>query len=189
MHLIEPHFNWLDLYVAAEDPRSPLYGQQYSEIEFQHTIYDHYIHPQWDSMESNTLYLKILYADYTKQFVIIELMGEWNDCLYNDIMFFKHNIIDPLILQGINKFILLGDNILNFHAAEDDYYQEWFDEIEDGYIVALNFRNHVRDEFYRIHADYYIGFGGELDDIYWRTLRPHHLFQRIESIMQKRLTL
>ena len=57
------------------------------------------------------------------------MFGEWNDTLHNDIMFFKRNVIDHLIGQGIRKFILLGENLLNFHGSRDDeYYEEWFEK-------------------------------------------------------------
>ncbi|MBI9035268.1 MAG: hypothetical protein JEZ03_12425 [Bacteroidales bacterium] len=187
MQELEPFYNWRHLYIANEDPRSPFYGREYSEIYFTHTIYNHYIHPQWDEIGSSTLYIKILYCDYEKSFAVIEFIGEWNDLLYNDIMFLKRDIIEILIAEGIYKFILIGENIMNFHHAEDDYYQEWFDEIEDGWIVGLNFRQHVIEEFSRCNIDYYILFGGEFNEMNWRTANPLHLYQKIESIMNKRL--
>lgn len=61
-------------------------------------------------------------------------------------MLLKRDIIDELIHQGINKFILIGENVLNYHASDDCYYQEWFEDIEDGWIVAINFREHVLKE-------------------------------------------
>jgi len=187
MHDIEPYYSWQHLYISAEDERSPFYGTEYSEFEFSHAIYDHLIHPQWDDMGSSTLYLKILFAEYRLGFCIIELIGEWNDTLYNDIMFLKRNVADVLIANGINKFILIGENVLNFHYAEDDYYHEWVDEIEDGWIVCLNFRDHVIEEFRHYNLDYYIAFGGRFDDFAWRSLDPVQLFKAIESLIMKRL--
>ena len=64
MHEIEPFYNWRHLYVSEEDERSPFYGRIYSEFEFSQTIYNYYIHPQWDEFESRTLYMKVLIADY-----------------------------------------------------------------------------------------------------------------------------
>ena len=40
-----------------------------------------------------------------KGFTIIELLGEWNDTLYNDIMYLKREVIDNLISNGIDNFI------------------------------------------------------------------------------------
>ena len=128
MQDIEPFYNWENLYVASKDQRSPFYGRQYNMTYYEHDIYGYYIHPLWDEFESVTLYCKILYADYTRQFVIIEMFGEWNDTLHNDIMWFKRNVIDHLLREGISQFILIGENILNFHGSyEDDYYAEWFE--------------------------------------------------------------
>lgn len=76
MQNLEPYYNWLEYYASEEDELSPFYGKEYSEFEFSNTIYNYYIHPQWDDFESSTLYLKILYADYEDGFVIIELIGE-----------------------------------------------------------------------------------------------------------------
>lgn len=89
MQDLEPFYLWRELYIAAEDELSPLHGNVYSELEYSNTIYNFYIHPQWDVFGSATLYLKILFADYEKQYAIIEFIGEWNDALYNDIMFLK----------------------------------------------------------------------------------------------------
>jgi len=187
MYDIEPYYSWRHLYTAEEDPNSPFFGRQYSEFEFNHAIYNYVIHPQWDEIGSSTLYIKILYVNYDIGFAIIELIGEWNDTIHNDIMYLKRNIADVLIMKGITKFILIGENILNFHSAEDDYYQEWFDDIEDGWIVAVNFRDHVIGEFTKAHLDYYLAFGGKFDRFNWRCFDPNQLFQAIETLIMKRL--
>ena len=189
MHEIEPYYYWRHLYIASDDERSPFYKRQYSEFEFTNAIYNFLIHPQWDEMGSATLYLKVLYADYNRGFSIIELLGEWNDCLYNDIMYLKRNIIEPMIKEGINKFILIGENILNFHASEDDYYQEWCDEVEEGWISGINFRKHVIEEFVHCNIDYYIAFGGPFNCVDWRTIDPVQLFEEIDKLMVKRLSM
>jgi len=188
MQDIEPYYRWRDIYVAEEDEQSPFYGRVYSEFEYSNTIYNYFIHPQWDDFGSSTLYLKILFADYIRGFAVIEMIGEWNDCLHNDIMTLKRDLIDELIGCGINKFILIGENVLNFHASDDCYYQEWFDDIEDGWIVAMNFRDHVLREFSNSNIDYYMLYGGELNDFPWRTYNPLQLLSMIEKVMSKRLT-
>ena len=187
MHLLEPFYSWRKYYIASEDERSPFYGRVYSEFEFTHAIYNYLIHPQWDDFGSETLYLKILYTDYTKGFSIIEFIGEWNDTLYNDIMFLKREVIDPLVDNGIDKFILIGENILNFHASDDSYYEEWFDDIEDGWIIGMNFQLHVKNEFINNNIDYYIAFSDEYDHFNWRSLSPQILFNQINIKMKKRL--
>ncbi|TNE55746.1 MAG: hypothetical protein EP338_02940 [Bacteroidetes bacterium] len=188
MHFIEPYFRWRDLYVASEDPNSPFFGREYSEFEFEHKIYNYVIHPQWDFMGSSTLFLKILYVDYDQGFCIIELIGEWNDAIENDIMTFKREIIDPLLYLDIRQFILIGENVLNFHASDDSYYEEWFDEVEDGWIALINFHDHVSREFEAGHIDHYFVMKGELDELEWRTYSPQQLFDKVNSYVNKRLS-
>jgi len=187
MQDIEPFYNWRHIYIASEDERSPFFEREYSEFEYTNAIYNFLIHPQWDDLESPTLYIKILSIDYDQKFAIIEMIGEWNDCINNDIMLLKRDIIEPIMAHGINKFILIGENILNFHSSDDCYYEEWFDEVEEGWIAFLNFRKHVMDEFQRANIDYFIVSGGQLNDIGWRTSTPTQLFEKVEHYVQKRI--
>ena len=187
MQDIEPYYRWRELYVASEDERSPFYGAVYSEFEYSNTVYNYYIHPQWDDFGSNTLYLKILYADYDRAFAVIEFIGEWNDALYNDIMFLKREVIEPMERNGITKFILIGENVLNFHGSDDCYYEEWFQDVEEGWIAALNFRPHVMKEMEKFNIDSYLVTGGELDELNWRVFNPLELFQQVEKIVTRRL--
>lgn len=187
MHNVEPFYLWQDDYNAAEDENSPFYQTEYSEFYFDKQIYNYYIHPQWDYFGSQTLYLKILYLDYERQFAIIEFIGEWNDAIHNDIMFLKREVLDILTDNGIQKFILIGENVLNFHTSDDSYYEEWFQDIEDGWIAGINFRAHVIQEFKASNIDYYINFEGELDTFEWRKLKPLQFFKHIEQTITKRL--
>mgnify|MGYP000035223276 FL=1 len=187
MHEIEPYYRWRDDYVASEDQLSPFYETKYSEFEFDKQIYNYLIHPQWDFFGSQTLYLKVLFADYERAYTIIEFIGEWNDAIGNDIMNLKREILDLMVIEGINKFILIGENVLNFHSSDDCYYEEWFQDIEDGWIAGINFREHVISEFRRNNIDYYINFGGNLDDMAWRNLKPVQLFKQVETELSKRL--
>ena len=187
MHDIEPYYSWRHLYIASEDDRSPFSGREYSEFEFTHAIYDYLIHPQWDEIGSSTLFTKLIYVNYDLGFCIIELFGEWNDAINNDIMFLKRNLVEYLLAENVTKFILIGENVMNFHAMDNDYYQEWFDELEDGWIVALNFRDHVIEEFLSANLDYYIAFGGRFNDFAWRSPDPKQLFTAIDNLVMKRL--
>lgn len=187
MHHIEPYYNWQGYYNASEDPLSPFYERTYNEISFDHAIYNYYIHPQWDSFGSETLFCKILYAEYQDRFAIIELMGEWNDAIENDVMNFKHEVIEPLMENGINQFILVGENVLNFHYSDDCYYEEWFDDVEEGWISMVNFHDHVISEFEKIGIDQYFVMGGELEDIEWRTYKPYHFYKKVNELVQKRI--
>lgn len=187
MHDIEPYYRWRDDYIAADDKRSPFFDTKYSEFTFDKQIYNYYIHPQWDFFGSQTLYLKVIYADYSRGFAIIEFIGEWNDALHNDIMLLKREILELMIDEGINKFILIGENVLNFHSSDDCYYEEWFQDVEDGWIAGVNFRDHVISEFKRSNLDYYINFGGLLDDMSWRHLKPIQFYKLVEEQLTKRL--
>jgi hypothetical protein len=184
VHDIEPHYKWRNKYVAAEDKDSPFYGKQYSEFYFTHRIYNYVIHPQWDDFGAHTLFIKILFVDYLEGYAIMELIGEWNDCLHNDIMFLKNNIIDHLAEHKINKYIIISEQVLNFHAGEDDYYQEWQEELleSEGWACLINALPHVEQEFkdYRLHQ--IINLDEGLSDLNWRILQPEELFALIESI-------
>ena len=189
MHTLEPYFNWRHFYTAEDDPQSPFYERVYSEFEFVDAIYDHAIHPQWDNIGSPTLFVKIIFADYAEGFCVIEFLGEWNDCINNDIMTLKRDIIEELMHEGLRKFILIGENVLNFHPSDDCYYEEWFDEVEDvdGWIALVNFREHVLNEMQDLHLDHYFVCGGKLDELAWRTLEPLNFCEKIEQYVQKRL--
>lgn len=186
MHEIEPYFNWRHLYTAEEDERSPFYGREYSEFEFSQTVYNYYIHPQWDDFGSRTLYMKLLYADYEQQFVVIELLGEWNDAIENDIMTLKRDVVDKLEKEGITKFILIAENVLNFHSGDKDYYTEWFEEVtdENGWIVLINMPDATQHDFRKRKLNYLI----ELMNIpNWRAYKPEHLFLKINDEISRRL--
>ena len=189
MHELEPYYRWRDRYCAEEDPSSPFYGKEYSEFEFSDSIYDHVIHPQWDNFGSTTLFMKILFVDYIDGSCIIELMGEWNDCLHNDIMLLKRDVIELLMQEGINKFVLIGENVLNFHSSDDCYYEEWFEEVfdEGGWIAMLNFRDHVMEEFKNENIDQYFLMGGQLEDINWRTKDPETVCENVEEYVMKHI--
>ncbi|MBC7861686.1 MAG: hypothetical protein IAF38_01855 [Bacteroidia bacterium] len=190
MHSIEPYFNWRHLYQAEEDERSFFYGKEHSEFEYTNQIYNFVLHPQWDDFGSETLFLKILFVDYDEGYCIIEMIGEWNDALTNDIMLLKRDIAEDLMYFGVNKFILIGENVLNFHGSDDCYYEEWFEDAgSDGWVIMLNFRDHVLDEFKRYGNDYYFLNGGEFNDFNWRRFSPGQLFGNVSKVVQKRLEI
>lgn len=186
MHDIEPHFQWRDEYIASEDPRSPFYGREYDEFRFTQKVYNYFIHPQWDEFGSNTLYLKVLFVDYDEGFTIIELIGEWNDILYNDIMFLKRELIDPLLEEGVSKFILIAENVLNFHGDDDSYYEEWYDDVRDegGWIAFLNLLGHVEEEMRATGVDHYASFGKHYNNVNWRPHKPQQVFEAVDSLVQ-----
>ncbi|MGF7231799.1 hypothetical protein [Arachidicoccus sp.] len=132
------------------------------------------------------MYCKILCADYEMKFAIIELIGEWNDAIENDIMTLKYDLADVLTNEGITHFILIGENVLNFHYDGKDYYEEWYEEIADrnGWLVMLNLSLPAQQEFRKYKLQYFIELM-EIED--WRVYKPHHLFQKIDAIISNRL--
>lgn len=186
MHELEPTYNWRKYYISEADKKSPFYGRNYGST-YQNTIYGYYIDPNWDEIGSETLYCKILMVDYAAQYAVIELFGEWNDTLHNDIMFLKRTVIDYLVTKGINQYILIGENILQFHGGDQDYYEEWFEDIEDGWIAAVSFRDFILEEFRRYRLDSYINFGGTLQIENWRTMKPNLFYELVRGLIKRRL--
>lgn len=186
MQDIEPFYNWRHLYTAEEDVHSPFYGRTYSEFEYSQTLYNFYIHPQWDDFGSRTLFMKILFADYEQRFVIIELLGEWNDAIENDIMTLRREITDILYRKGFTRYILIAENVLNFHSSDDSYYEEWREQLEDdrGWVVLLNMPEQSKYDFKRARLTNYIEM---LELPQWRTMKPDAIFQLIDNLMSRRL--
>lgn len=174
------------MYTAEEDELSPFYGRTYSEFEYSQTLYNFYIHPQWDDFGSRTLYMKILFADYDQHYAIIELMGEWNDAIENDIMTLRRDITDQLFYKGITRFIFIAENVLNFHSSDDSYYEEWHEQLEDerGWISLLNMPDQSLYDFKRARLTNYVQLM-ELPE--WRTLKPEIIYNLIDQEMQKSL--
>jgi hypothetical protein len=180
MQDIEPFFNWRHLYTAEDDEFSPFLGLEHSEFEYSNTVYNYFIHPQWDEFGSRTLYLKVLYADYDYNFAIIEFIGEWNDAVENDIMQLKRSVVDPMLKRGISKFILITENVLNFHSSDSEYYEEWSDDIKDegGWVVSINLPKHSEADFKSSHINHYVFL---MQSPNWRTYQPYDFFQYIDN--------
>ena len=186
MQDIEPYDNWQYLYTSETDARSPFFGREYSQFEFTNTVYNYYIHPLWDEFGSRTLYLKVLMADYDEQYAIIEMIGEWNDAIENDIMRLKRDVIDEFIFQGINKFILITENVLNFHSSDDCYYEEWYEDVMEkgGWIVSVNMPPQSQHDFVKARLANYVEM---LSLPAWRTMKPDVFFNQVDNILFRRL--
>lgn len=187
MHDIEPFYSWQKYYSAKDDPKSPFYGVEYNFQEYTNDIYGYYIHPTWDYIGSETLYIKVLFVDYKKKYAVIECFGEWNDAINNDIMHLKRNVLDEMTGSKINQYILIGENVFNFHGSDDSYYEEWFEDVEDGWIAAINFRDFVCSEWQKYGLDSYINFGGTLEFETWRTMSPTLLYEKVSGLIMRRL--
>ena len=184
MQHIEPYFNWRHLYISEADEKSPFYGRTYSEFEFSQTVYNYYIHPQWDEFGSRTLYMKVLFADYEQHYAIIELIGEWNDAIENDIMSLRREVTDLLFKRGVFKFILIAENVFNFHSSDDSYYEEWREQLEEegGWVVILDMPEQSQYDFKRSRLTNYITL---MDFPQWRTLKPEIIYQQIDNVLLK----
>lgn len=186
MQDIEPFYNWRHLYTAEEDRQSPFFGRVYSEFEYSMTLYNFYIHPQWDDFGSRTLYMKILFTDYEQQYAVIELLGEWNDAIENDIMTIRRGITDHLYAKGITKYIIIAENVLNFHSSDDSYYEEWREQLQDdnGWVVIVDMPGQSKYDFKKARLTNYV----ELMELpQWRTLKPEFVFQLIDNEILKKL--
>lgn len=185
MHTIEPYYNWKPYYDCEEDECSPFHGVEYDEFRFTKKVYNFFIHPQWDDMGSQTLYLKIIFADYNRGFAVIELIGEWNDCIYNDVMFLKNDVIDILQRQGIHRFALVMENVLNFHSSDDSYYEEWNEDVSEhnGWIALLGLRDHVEADMREAGIHQYAHMDQELAGLNWRSFKPDDLRQVLEGVV------
>ena len=183
MHDIEPYYQWRIDYIASEDARSPFYGRIYNEFQFTQKVYNYYIHPQWDAFGSPTLYMKILKVDYDERYAIFELIGEWNDALTNDIMFLKREIVDHFSKYDISKYVLICENVLNFHGSDDCYYEEWYEDVTDqsGWICFVNLLDHVEDEMRQTQIHHFVNMGGLLNDFNWRPQKPKNIIKAIEA--------
>ena len=102
-------------------------------------------------------------------------------------MMLKRNLVELLLIEGIKKFILIGENVFNFHGSDDLYYEEWFDEVEEGWITAVNFPDFIQQEFQRYKLDVYINMGGTLQIPHWRTLHPARFVEFVDALIQRRL--
>ncbi|WP_421763001.1 hypothetical protein [Ekhidna sp.] len=189
MHTITPYERWNQYYNSSHDEKSPFSGKEYNYDLYSENIYGYYIDPAWDFFGSETLYIKILFADYELGFAVIEMIGEWNDAINNDIMQFKRNILEHMMDFGINKFALVGENIMNFHGSDDCYYEEWFEEVEDGWIAGINFGEFIIDEMKNYNIDNYINMSGSLQIEKWRTVPPLRFYQLVDGLIQRRLAI
>ena len=189
MHQIEPYTNWLKYYDSSEDSQSPFHGKEYNYDLYTETIYGYYIDPAWDSFGSETLYIKTLYADYTEGYAVLEFIGEWNDTINNDIMTLKRDFLEMLMHEGIRKFVLIGENVFNFHGSDELYYEEWFEEVEEkqGWIAAVCFPEFIQQELRKYRIDQYVNMGGTLQIDQWRTLHPSKFCELVDQLIQRRL--
>ena len=187
MQDIEPFLGWLKYYSNEQDDHSPFQSVTHNAFSFDRNVYEYLAHPLWDDIESDGLLVKILYADYDSGFAFVELFGVWNDLILNDFKLLSENCLTYLVDAGINKIVLIAENVLNIYLDADDYYEAMQEELEDGWMVLLRPREHVVREIEEYGIDQYFFWSEEVDDLNWRKLKPQELFAVIESKMQRLL--
>jgi len=88
----------------------------------------------------------------------------------------KREVLEKFMEEGIYKFVLITENVLNFHSDGKDYYEELHEDVtdENGWVVCLNMP----------HLNQFVELM-ELDN--WRIYRPFHLFKKIDAELMNRL--
>ena len=184
---IEPFYGWLDIYSHDRDEKSPFFEVEHNLFYFDRSINRIPAHPLWDDMGSESLLVKILYANYSDGYAIIELFGEWNDLFDNDYKLLAENCLTYLVDHGINKFILICENVFHIYLDREDYYEALQDELEDGWICTLRLREHIREEMVDYNISQYFYWSDLLDELPWRKLKPIQLYELVKSRMHKAL--
>lgn len=186
---IEPFYGWLHLYSHESDTRSPFHHIEHNLFEYDRHIYTFNAHPLWDTIDSESILLKILYADYQVGYAIIELLGEWNDLFENDFKLMCENCLTYLLDEGINKFIFICENVFNVFLERDDYYEAFSEELSDeGWMCLLKARPNVLADFNDYNIGRYFYWNSQFDTLQWRKLQPWQLFDLIENSMRRMLT-
>ena len=104
----------------------------------------------------------------------------------NDIMLLKRDLVDYLIQEHIHRFVLLCDNVLNFHGSDDCYYEEWYDDVKDdgGWICLINTLQHVEEEMVETQLPYYVNFGEQYNDLLWQGMTPKNLYRQVRRLLE-----
>jgi hypothetical protein len=98
----------------------------------------------------------------------------------------KREVLEKLMDEGIYKFVLITENVLNYHSDVKDYYEELYENVTDesGWVVCLNMPEQTQYDFKKAHLNRYIELM-ELEN--WRTYKPFHLFKKIDGELMARL--
>ncbi len=185
---VEPFYGWLAFYSHETDSNSPFHEVEHNLFEYDRYIYTYAAHPCWDTIESESLLVKILFADYHQGYAIIELLGEWNDLYENDFKLLCENCLTYLVDNQIYKIILICENVFNAYLQEDDYYAAFTEELgDDGWLCLFKARPGVLEEFIKYNISSYVYWNHELDQIHWRKLKPWQLYQLIEQAYRRSL--
>ncbi len=183
LHDIEPFFGWLSKYDHTSDEKSPFHEVDHNLFYFDRSVNNIPAHPLWDHIGSESLLVKILFVDYGEGFAVIELFGEWNDLFENDYKLLGENCLTYLIDAGVRQFILICENVFHIYLESDDYYQAVQEELEEGWICLIRPRQEMLEEMEHYQISSYFYWSPLLDELPWRKLNPHQLYQIVRSRM------
>ncbi|MCI4670850.1 MAG: hypothetical protein MRZ79_22130 [Bacteroidia bacterium] len=181
LHDIEPFYGWLAMYNHEMDEKSPFHDVEHNMFYYDRSINNIPAHPLWDDFGSESLLVKIQYADYQEGYAILEFFGEWNDLYDNDFKLLSENVLSFLVDFGINKFIFIVENVFHAYFDADDYYQAMEEAIEDGWICLLKSREEVREDMEQYGIDQYFYFNPKLDQLNWRKLKPYQIYGLVSN--------
>jgi hypothetical protein len=101
-------------------------------------------------------------------------------------MTLRRDVTDLLYKKGITHFILIAENVLNFHSSDDSYYEDWGEQVSDsgGWVVILDMPGQSQYDFVNARLNNYIEL---IDFPQWRTLKPELVFEQIDDKMIKRI--
>lgn len=185
---IEPYYGWLGYYSHETDEHSPFHHVEHNLFTYDRFVYSFAAHPLWDSIESESLLVKILFAHYEDGYAVIELLGEWNDLHENDFRLLCEKCLTFLIDHGIHRFILVCENVFNVYPGADDYYEALTEELgPQGWICLLRARPHVLEEFQRYGLSPYLYWNPSFDELRWRKLKPWQLYGLIQESLLRLL--
>lgn len=184
LHDVEPFYGWLNLYNHEEDELSPFHEVQHNAFHYDRSINNIPAHPLWDEIGSESLLVKILYANYDDGYAIVELFGEWNDLFDNDYKLLCENCLTYLLDNGITQFILICENVFNIYLDADDYYDAMQEELGDGWIALLRPRQAVLEELTEYRILPYFFHSPILDEIAWRKQQPSQLYRLVAARLQ-----
>lgn len=186
---VEPYAGWLLFYDPSTDERAPLPAGPEGDLPSRY-IYTFAANPLWDSIDSESLLVKILYLHYQEGYAVVELLGEWNDLFENDFRLLCERLINPLMEEGVNRFVFICENVFNVYIDATDYYEDLQDRLADeaGWICLLKARPNVQEGLAASQLDRYLLWDDQLDHLRWRKLKPWDLFAAIcHRVEQPRL--
>jgi hypothetical protein len=105
----------------------------------------------------------------------------------NDFKLFTENCLLAFTAAGIDKFILICENVFNIYLENDEYYNAFQDEIPDGWIALIRARDAVLEEITRYGLSGVFYWTKELDLMSWRKMKPDDIFEKINVSMRKAL--